>query len=529
MADPAPAVLLAAKVPILAGLGLLAFALGMTALRRPLALLAARLDVRSAARAALAAGIVIYLIWIGGGSLVRHGRLETQTYDLGNVEQSMWNTLHGDFFRMTTDPELESNIQLGTTYPDLPDSRWAFHVEPILLAALPVYGLFPRAETLLLLQTLLLALGAIPVYIAAADVLGRRSLGVAFAWVYLLSPMLQRANLFEFHAFVLAVPFLLGAFALARRDRGAWAMVCVLLALACREDIVGPVAMLGLIWLFGGQRRLGLATLAVALIWGAVVFKVILPGFNPDGYIYTKRLALAESPGALVRLAFEQPGLLGGFLTRPERLAYYAYLLLPFAGLPIAAPQLLALGAPTFIGVIFSTHGEGPLLLGHYHYHALILVGLVLGAMGGLAAVAGRQDPARRKPFALAAALAMFVLAIGTGLTWRSDAFTLPPGNPAREAAAAKARALIPPGASVAASYDLGAQVAARRDLFTLYSPKLANAAYVFLSDCRKPGCDGLPRDRYDALIGAIRDDPGYEVAFEEAGIVLLRKREAGP
>ncbi len=522
MSDPTPHWLLTRALPLLLAGGIGFFTVGMTLLAAPLRRLAERLDRPRTAYLALGSGIVLYVLWIGAQSLARHWALETQTYDLGNVEQALWNTLRGDFFRMTTDPEIESNLQIGTDFPDLPDNRWAFHVEPILLLALPLYRLLPRPETLLVFQTLLLAAGAVPVYVAARALIGRRSLAVAFAWLYLLSPLLGRANLYDVHAFVFAVPLLLGAYALALRGRNVSAFVCAALVLACREDLAAPVAILAVIWIAGGPRLLGIATLALAFGWGALVFREVLPAFNPAGYIYAERLALADGPVELAGLAFQNPGLLASYLLLPERLAYYAYLVLPLALLPLAAPHLLALGLPVLVSVIFSRHGGASLLLGHYHYHAMILPGLLLAAMWGTAAVGRRIGGARFYPAALAT---MIALTIGANIAWRSEAGAWPRPDWARVEAASTARALIPPEASAAASYDLGAQIAGRRDLFTLYSPKRAGADYIFLSRCQKRGCDGLARSRYDDLARTIRADPAYEVIFDEAGITLLRRK----
>jgi uncharacterized membrane protein len=520
--------LLARILPAFLVGGALLFFLSLTVLAPPLQRFVRRLEGRRAARTALAAGIALYALWLGTASLTRHWRVETETYDLGNVEQAIWNTLHGDFFRMTTDPEFESNLQLGSDFPDLPDTRWAFHVEPILFLALPFYRLFPRAETLLLLQTCFLAAGALPAYLAAREILGRRALGVAFAWLYLLSPNLHRAHLFDVHPFVFATPLLLGAYALACRGRPAAAFACVVATLACREDLVAPVAILALLWIAGRPRLLGLAALAAALLWGHVVFREILPRTNPEGYIYTKRLALAESPGALLGLARERPGAIPWFLTRPPRLAYYAYLGLPFGLAPLAAPHLLALAAPTFASVVFSTHGGSRLLLGHYHYHALLLPGLLLGAAAGLRRLTRRLPAPRRERVLIAATATMLALTIGTGLAWRDDAYAWPRTDRPRQAAVARAKRLIPPDASVAASYVLGAQVAGRRDLFTLYSPKRSRADYLFIAACEKPGCDGMARARVRAQNDEIRARRDYAVVFEEAGITLLRRRAAG-
>ncbi|OGP80973.1 MAG: hypothetical protein A2Y95_12235 [Deltaproteobacteria bacterium RBG_13_65_10] len=519
------AMILTRLLPALLGGGIVVFALASTLFVPGLGRLAERLDEPRTARVALAIAIALYATWFGAASLARHWRLETETFDLGNVEQALWNTTHGDFFRMTTDPEFESNLQHGTHFPDLPDSRWAFHVEPILLAALPVYALVPRPETLLLLQTLLLAFGAIPAYAAGQAILGRRALGVACAWLYLLNPNLHRANLFDVHPLVFAAPFLLGAYALARRQRPGGAFACALAALACREDVTLAVAMLGLLWLLGRPRRLGLATLVATAIWGLVVFKGIMPAVNPQGSIFTKRLVLAGSAGELADLVRRKPGVIPWLLTQPTRLAYETYLLLPFGFLPLAGPELLALAGPNFATIVLSAHSEGPLLHGRYHYHAILLPGLLLAAATGLARLGGRAQSRQGDRVRLAGAVAMITLTVATALAWGDDAYHWPTVDNERLAVVTRAKHLIPAHAPVAASYVLGAQVAGRRDLYTLYSPNRERAAYLFLSNCERDGCDGMRKARYDAEIAAIRADPRYDLLFEERGITLLRRR----
>ncbi len=520
-----PVAILTLLGPALLAAGAIVFALAAGPLAGVVGRAAARLDGERAARAAVALAIALYVGWIGLGSLARHWRLETETYDLGNVEQATWNTLHGRFFRMTTDPEYEMNLQHGTRFPELPDHRWAFHVEPILLALLPLYAAHPRPETLLAIQTLLLAAGAIPAYVAAREMLGRRAAGVAFAGLYLLNPNLHRANLFDVHPLVFATPFLLGAFALARTGRPGSAFACALAALACREDVAPAVGILGLIWIVGGPRRLGLATVIAAAIWGALVFGWIMPHVNPQGSIFAKRFVLASGPRDLMRMIVTQPGVVLWFLTRPARLAYEAYLLLPFAFLPLGGPHLLLLAAPNFATIVFSAHDESGLLRGLYHYHAVLVPGMLLGAAWALARMGRRADPARRERLRQAAMVAMVFLTVATGIAWKDPAWARPGLDRSRLAVVHRARRLIPPDASVAASYVLGPHVARRRNLYTLYSPNHAKADYLFLADCRKEGCDGMPRARYDAEIAAFRADPAWLTVFEEDGIVVLRRK----
>ncbi len=100
------------------------------------------------------------------------------------------------------------------------------------------------------LQTLALALGAVPLYAIARRRLGTPWSALAFPCAYLMSPALQATNLFEFHAVAFAPAFLLAAFYFMDRVTwpaetgapprkgltGRWVLygVFVLLALSCK-------------------------------------------------------------------------------------------------------------------------------------------------------------------------------------------------------------------------------------------------------------------------------------------------------
>ena len=101
---------------------------------------------------ALAVGLLIaaYIAFFGTLTVRQHDAFETTAFDLGNVDQAVWNTRHGRFFAMTNIEGLEN--RLGT------------HVEPILLPVSLLYFAWSDPRALLLLQTVVIALGAWAVY-----------------------------------------------------------------------------------------------------------------------------------------------------------------------------------------------------------------------------------------------------------------------------------------------------------------------------------------------------------------------------
>src|SRR5205085_9606428 len=130
--------------------------------------------------------------------------------DMGNMGQAAWNTVHRHPF-FFTNLRLPYRIEAWNT-----TTRLSFHVEYIFPVLSLVYLIYPHPESLVVLQTAALALGALPTYALARDVLQIRWLALVFALGYLLFPSLQAMNLYEFHPVALATPLLIAAFLFMR-------------------------------------------------------------------------------------------------------------------------------------------------------------------------------------------------------------------------------------------------------------------------------------------------------------------------
>ena len=224
----------------------------------------------------LAVGLLMaaYVTIFGTMSLRRHQNLHTNALDLGYTDQAVWNTLHGRPFRFSTYLDAAFRLDIPLQEFREPEVLLGYHVEPILAAIAPLYLLHDGPETLLWLQTMVIALGAVPVYCIARQRLARLHtpgasaeaqhspraaaeaegpmpavavwLPVAFVSLYLLSPSLEAANLSDFHAVALAPTLLLAAFYLLETGR-LWGFAAfALLAAMCKEEVGLVVALMGL-------------------------------------------------------------------------------------------------------------------------------------------------------------------------------------------------------------------------------------------------------------------------------------------
>ncbi len=92
-----------------------------------------------------------YFILYSVLSVLRHLTYHSFGPDLGIFDQVFWNTTRGRFF--------ESTMSLVQAQPH---SYLGDHFSPVYLLLVPFYALIPRPETLLVIQTLFLALGVWP-------------------------------------------------------------------------------------------------------------------------------------------------------------------------------------------------------------------------------------------------------------------------------------------------------------------------------------------------------------------------------
>ncbi len=326
--------------------------------------------------------IVLDILVVGQHALVRHFSYHTTAFDLGNMDQAVWNTLHGHFFRFTN---------RGIDWFG-PPTRLGIHVEPILLLIAPLYLIHSGAETLLVLQTIALALGALPLMALSLRRLPDLPLvGVGFVAAYLLAPELLGEALWDFHPVTLATPLLLAAFYALDVRRYGWFLAAGVLAAACKEDVALALVPLGLLIALRDRRpRLGLGVMLGSVAWTALCFLVIIPHFNDgassSGNAYWYRYAsLGKTPAAALRHVAADPLLVLADVATHDKLGYIALLLRTGGGLGLFAPFWWVVGLPELAINLLSA--QPPQYSGFYHYNAVLLPALLAGAVYGTAAL----------------------------------------------------------------------------------------------------------------------------------------------
>lgn len=460
----------------------------------------------------LIVAVVGYAAYFSYLTLTRFAAFESRALDMGNLNQAIWNTAHGDWFRQTNQPGV--------------DSRLSLHVEPILLPIAALYRLIPGQEMLLVLQSVIVAAGAIAVYALGEKRLRLPWLALIAALTWLMSPAIQSANWLEFHPVTLAPTFLLAAFYFLLERRGGWYAFFAVLAAASKEDIGLLIFMMGLYALIARRWRWA-GTLSMVLGLGWSLFAVLGIQQVVGGNIHWWRYGyLGDSPSEMMRTMATQPSLVVQQLRDAEALRYVVEMLLPVGFVALLAPEVLLLALPSLaINLLadFPPMHETDGLI----YAAPIAPFVVLAAVMGIARLqrwTGGEDASSngRRAAMFAAGTAMVAGAL-LAQAWFGY---LPGGANFRlyEVTDHHRRAdgvfsQISAQDAVSSQDRLNAHVSGRYDSWIF--PEI-NASDTVVVDVTGPSWPQHPNDVYETIQSLLADDFG--IAAGEDGYLLLKK-----
>src|SRR5437879_2656487 len=414
------------------------------------------------------AGITVYAGGLSYLSLFRHQALLTGIYDLGFYAQVSWEL---------------SKLQIPRSSV-WHDAVWGNHATFILAVVVPFLWLLPNPATLLVIQSFVLALGAVPAYCLGRRVWDHPVAGAVTAGVYLLYPPLQFANLFDFHADSFAAPMLLAAFASIFAGRTGWALAWASLLMLVKEDMVLVSLTFGLYVAAVHRRPSGLGLAAAAVTVFALLIWVVIPNWTQTPYfsVHNRWRHLGNTPWELIASPVLHPDVFFGTILQPERLGYLAMLVVPLAGLPLLAPEILAVGLPSLVSNLLSNIEMQYTIRGHYTA-ALTPILIAAAVVGSRRAATWAQERGWCPSAVLAAMAATSVIASVTfsPLPWSQDPFARKQFwdvNPRPAVVAIAAR--IPSSASVSAANHVGAHLALRNAIYP-FPTGMDRADYVIV------------------------------------------------
>jgi uncharacterized membrane protein len=463
----------------------------------------------SRAAAVLVLLVLGYILAYGWLSSERHNRFNSTGFDLAIKEQVVWNTTHGRFF--ASSPEV--------------DNAFADHFQPLMLALIPFYVTAPSPKVLLLVQTIGLALGAIPLYRLAERRLKNSSVALVLAAAYLLFPALGFINRFDFHPEALAISAFLFAFeALDRGDLVA-SSLWLLVPLLGKENLGFSVAVFGLYAAVAcRQVRFGIFWALVGLLVSGFTMFWLIPTLRQGPSDTLARYGwLGETPVEMLATLITRPAYVWQNLADPDRALYLLQLLAPTGFLALLALPELLLAAPGLAINLLAEHHCQPEI--YCQYTVPVIPFIFIAAVVGLQRLKGHLQHRWNWTIIGLGILPLALLAFALDNPFSEDREVPAPLTELPNAEAVhRALATVPPDASVVTTNAYAPHLAQREGLYIIGIPAQRDPpvdpdiVFINLYDQRFMVCDQF-REYFSQL-----DIDRYGVVFRDSGMIVVQR-----
>lgn len=520
---------------------------------------------RDAAALAVAAVAVAYSIAMFLFSSWRLDAYIPGMLDLGMYDQLHWSILHYTPFH-TTVFELPWQVSLrrfGYNYH-------AEHFMPILYLTAVPYWFWQSPKMLLLVHSVLIGLAAIPLYGFVLHITRSRPAALIMSLSWLMHPLIQLANLKDFHPDALIGFFVFAAMWAFVARRPVATGLALVGAMACKEDVALMVVFLGVFlavvtrqWMWAGAIALG------GIVWflgvAGPVMKAAVAGSDDVVLRHLDRFSLLIPEGTEPPRSI--PGLAAIVLTNPmqpigllgewPRITGLMKLLAPLGLLVMIYPASWILAVPAIGAHIFSNWSMQA-QFDLYHASAVlpwIYVGLAYGLAGwmspapdstnepetsaqapepsGAAQQSPRVSPGAWCPRGAVSAFLLATLATSALLSFKSFGH-LPPGDHfswsdyrrfSRSDGSDALVAQVPPLARVAAVNELGPHLTRRPYIYLL--PDLPESTEYVALDAGARVTYPMAREHYVAVQRDLLTNGAWGVVWSHPSGQYLLKRGA--
>ncbi len=370
-------------------------------------------------------------------SVVRHLRFETYIFDLGYYDQLLWLAAHGK--------KIFSSV--------IEAHPWVDHFSPSIFLLTPLYWLWSDPRVLLIFQAGFIALGAYPIYKLSLRKTNSYIFSISLSLCYLTFYGLQNAIAYDFHAVVLGPTLLafLFWFYEEKKFRLFWPTLIIFVGLQENFFILASAIGLFLIVKYKDFKR-GLPIFLGGLILAGVLLFYLIPYVFGSRYYYV--------PAHLRQINLTQ--IIHALYTPTSKIDVVVFAFIAFGLLPIFSPHFLIILGEEFLGRFLGTTNPNWWILG-FHYNA------ILAPILAFASITTFDKYFRRKE--ILAVVLLFGGMIISHIRVKPDIskmFYTSYYDLSATSDAKKVLAYLPKEASVAASNNLGAQIAGREGLIFL-------------------------------------------------------------
>ncbi len=429
-----------------------------------------------------------YAAFFGYHTVVHHRNVLSSSLDLGLEENVIWNALHsGALFR-------------STPYGGPGGNLVGEHAAYLSYVIAPFYAMHQSAETILILQAMLIGGAAVPLYLVARKYLSPWLSCLVAIW-YLFYPPLHGSNLYDFHYPPLAPFFLCFTlyFVLARRT--VLAFIFAVLTLSVREDISIGLVIFGLFLMVTNRRaRAGLLLAAAGAAYFVAMKMVIMPlqRGGQEAFIHQYAALVPEGSrgfSGVMKTVLGNPVFTLGVLLDRDKLVYLLEIFLPLAFFPLRRAVGLLCCVPGFLFTLLST-GYRPLYQISFQYTAHWTAYLFIAVIANLAWLgreASRRGPAGavwKRAWVAAISLAVLVTSYQLGAILQHNAarggfgvyhFGTTSEDRERRRTVHELIAMVPAKAKIVSSETIVPQISNRAFSYTLRMG-IADADYLLFN-----------------------------------------------
>lgn len=494
--------------------------------------------------------VLIYCAYFSTFTILRTQHLYAHYYDLGIMHQVTHNSYRalatGDWDRM-----------LEQTNPFGPEQikRMAIHNDIMLALISPLYFIHDGPETLLVVQAVTVGLGAFFVFALAWQVFKKRpraqTIAMIFALLYLFNPLVQRANIYEFHSVTLSTTLILGMFYFWQVKRYGLSLLLFFLSLLTKENVPLTTACFGLYilvkeiqwkelwkkkWQYLKTHRPSLFAVSVFVLsvaWFFLSVKVIIPYFRVDGEWHFAMDFYAEygdSPVEVIIGVLTNPMMILSVIFSPERLEYFLRHFGYGGFLAFLSPLTLAMSAPEF--AINTLSSNDSMRNPHLHYTALITPIMFISMIFGSHTLIQFLEWKLPKKKYITQAVMAYLISATVMFAWYTgplpgarmpDTDPLVAAHPEHEVVKKWAQTLENEDIKICTTGRLAPYFTNRRYFYDLSSRyKLADYVIVWEEEAR----EGWGSDWMSGVYDTIQYDDNFKLVDSGAGIDVFMKTD---
>lgn len=456
--------------------------------------------------------IAIYILYFTTASFLRHENFFSGKFDLGNMDQVVWNTINGKIFMVSNEDGVGLVSRLGS------------HADFILILISPLYLIWNDPRMLLLLQTVVLALGSVFIYLIARHVLQNKNVSLLFAFLFLLSPSVQFSNLYDFHAVTLATTFLLGSFYFLIKEKFRMFFFFAILSGLTKEQVWVIVGLMGLYMAFMTKKKLlGVGIFVAGLLLSFALMSYIIPQVKGSEHFAVEFYQdFGNSPVEIAKNVISSPQKTIFTITQEEQKQFLYQLFFPLGYLSLLSPLFLLFSLPDLTINLLSKNAQFHQI--YYHYTATITPFIFISTIYGIKKV--RDMFPMLYPFVIIYLLSVSMYSVYSfGPLYFSkkpniDMFVKQ--NQDRKIIK-EALLNIPQDAKVAATNNLAAHLSHREILYTIPNGvgKSEYVAFLLNDWTAQPSLEAQKKMAED-----LKNNNQYKVLFEKNNFILFKENK---